>query len=94
MTDWQPVHGSQDIKPSEFDSTSSAYYVYQRRNVQRVTTTDFDGNSYEYWQYEERKLTHAEYNALRADLLEQELTNTQLALVDLYENLLGGNSNG
>ena len=88
MTDWQMVYGSQDTMPAEFDTTSSAYYVYQRRNVQRVTTTDFDGNSYEYWQYDERKLTHAEYNALRADLLEQELTNTQLALVDLYESLL------
>ena len=90
MTDWQIVHGSQDVKPAEFDTTSSAYYVYQRRNVQRVTVTDFDDKSYECWQYDERKLTKDEYNALRAELLKTELTNTQLALVDLYESLLEG----
>ena len=89
MTDWQIVHSSQDTMPAEFDTTSSAYYVYQRRNVRRVTTEDEFGTS-EFWQYDERKLTKDEYNALRAELLETELTNTQLALVDLYESLLEG----
>ena len=89
MTYWQIVYGSQDVKPAEFDTTSSAYYVYQRRNVRRVTTEDEFGTS-EFWQYDERKLTKDEYNALRAELLKTELTNTQLALVDLYESLLEG----
>ncbi len=89
MTNWQIVHGSQDVKPAEFDTTSSAVYVYQRRNVKRVSTENEFGTS-EYWQYDERKLTRDEYNALRAELLETELTNTQLALTELYENLLNG----
>ena len=74
---WQTVYGS--IKPAEFDTTSSKVYVYQRRNVQR------DGDS---WQYEERKLTHDEYQKLRIEQLEVENTNLQLALTELYENLL------
>lgn len=44
----------------------------------------------EFWQYDERKLTKDEYNALRAELLETELTNTQLALTELYESILEG----
>ena len=84
MTDWQIVHDSQEDKPAELDTTSSEIYIYQRRNIQRVTD-DLDGKAYECWQYEERKLTRDEYNAIRAELLEAELTNTQLALVELYE---------
>ena len=84
MTDWQIVHGSQEDKPTELDTTSSESYIYQRRNVKRVTAEGELG-TYEQWQYEERKLTRDEYNAIRAELLETELTNTQLALVELYE---------
>lgn len=82
---WQIVHGSQLDKPAEFDSTSSNFYVYQRRNIQRVTQ-DLDGVNSEFWQYEERKITHGEYEKLLAD----ENTNLQLALTELYENLLEG----
>ena len=74
---WQTVYGS--IKPAEFDTTSSKVYVYQRRNVQR------DGDS---WQFEECKMTHDEYQKLRIEQLEVENTNLQLALAELYENLL------
>ncbi len=35
-------------------------------------------------------MTRDEYNALRAELLETELTNTQLALTELYESILEG----
>ena len=74
---WQTVYGS--IKPAEFDTTSSKVYVYQRRNFQQVD---------DFWQYEERKLTHDEYQKLRIEILEKENTNLQLALAELYENLL------
>ena len=88
MTDWQIVHDSQEDKPAELDTTSSEIYVYQRRNFQRTTQPIGDGAFYECWQYEERKLTRDEYNAIRAELLEAELTNTQLALTELYESIL------
>ncbi|MBQ7630959.1 MAG: hypothetical protein IJS81_12240 [Selenomonadaceae bacterium] len=87
MTDWQIVFGSQAVKPAELDSTSSKVYVYQRRNIQRVTQTLDDVTS-EFWQYEERKLSREEYLKLQVDQLENENTNLQLALTELYENLL------
>ena len=86
MTDWQIVHGSN--KPAEFDSTSSSAFVYQRRNAQLKTETDSNGNSYDCWQYEERKLSFEEFYKLKAELLETELTNTQLALAELYEGVI------
>lgn len=79
---WQIVQGSQLNKPLEFDSTSSKAYVYQRRNITKLDSG--------IWQYEERKLTHDEYNKLRIQQLEDENTNLQLALAELYENLLEG----
>lgn len=85
MTDWQFVEGSQLDKPAELDSTSSKVYVYQRRNIQRVSTDEGV-----FWQYEERKLTHDEYQKLRIAELELQNTNLELALTELYENLLEG----
>ena len=66
MKDWRKVHGSQPEKPAEFDTTSSPTTVYQRRNVQRITTEDG-----ELWEYEERTMTHEEYAVLA------EVINTQ-----------------
>ena len=80
--DWQIVYGSDE--PAEFDATSSKFYVYQRRNAQLVTLHDELTGDYQQWQYEERKMTHGEYEKM----LEDELTQTQLALTELYENLL------
>lgn len=85
---WQIVSG--DFEPAELDTNSSKVYVYQRRNIQRVTHENEDGTSSEFWQYEERKLTHDEYQKLRIERLESENTNLQLALAELYENLLDG----
>ena len=86
--DWQIVYGSDE--PAEFDATSSKFYVYQRRNAQLVTLHDELTGDYQQWQYEERKMTHEEYYKMRNAQLEDELTQTQLALTELYENLLEG----
>ena len=85
MTEWQIVYGGQTSTPAEFDTTSSKFYVYQRRNIQRVTE-----NNISFWQYEERKLTREEYLKLQVDQLQDETTNLQLAITELYENLLEG----
>ena len=61
MTEWQKVYGSQSEKPSALDTNSSAFFVYQRKNIERVTSTDEQGSSYEMWEYDERKLTKDEY---------------------------------
>ena len=88
MTDWKKVSGSQAVKPAEFDTTSSPSTVYQRKNIERVTfENDFGGTS-DFWQYDERTMSHDEYSKLRAELLENEVTNLQLALVELYERTI------
>lgn len=89
MTDWKIVQGSQENKPSELDVISSAFYIYQRKNIERVTVKDeMSGETAELWQYEERKLTPEEYAVMRLPEVEDELTKTQLALVEMYEALL------
>ena len=93
MTEWKKVQGSQETKPEEFDTTSSAAVVYQRRNVERVTVNNMDGTTSELWEYDERKMTHEEFAALLAQMdtakFEDELTDVQMALVELYE-MIGG----
>ncbi len=64
MTDWKKVNGSQDSAPTEFDLTTSKSVVYQRRNIEIVTTEDGD-----LWEYEEREISRDEYEALCAELL-------------------------
>lgn len=81
---WGIVYGN--VKPAEVD-TSSEKFVYRRRNIQRVTLQDDLGNDYEQWQYEECKMTHGEYEKN----LENELTQTQLALTDqTLRKFIGG----
>lgn len=90
MTEWQMVRGSQETKPAELDTEISRVYVYQRRNIERVTVEVPEmGGTSEFWQYEERKLTREEWANMRAAELEEELTQTQLALVELYEQIGG-----
>ena len=85
MTDWKIVQSSQEDKPLELDKQSSKHFIYQRRNIERVTVEDMEGKTAELWQYEERKLTSEEYAVMHVPELEEELTQTQLALVELYE---------
>lgn len=65
MTDWQLVQGSQNAQPSEWDTTSSATTVYQRRNIQQVSS-QIQGKNITVWQYEQRTMTPEEYFLLSA----------------------------
>lgn len=74
MTDWRTVQGSQENEPLEFDTTSSAVVVYQRRNIKRVSGIDeMSGETYEIWEYEERKLSREEYASIRAELQQKQI---------------------
>ena len=70
-----------NVMPAEFDSDSSKTYVYQRRNI----IQSGDG-----FQYEERKIPKDEFLQLRINSLEDENTQLQLALTELYEEFLEG----
>ena len=67
MTDWRKAQGSQADQPAEFDTTTSAVIVYQRRNIERLTLINADGRTTELWQYEEREMSHAEYTDLKIE---------------------------
>lgn len=83
MTDWKKVQGSQEEKPAAFDKKTSAFVVYQRRNVKRITWTSPDGVSTELWEYEERELTPEEYAIARVE--EQDKTVRDMsASVDFF----------
>ena len=81
MSDWYIVFS--DLQPADFDFSSSPSTVYQHRNAQLVIIDDS-----QQWQYEERKLSHTEFIELRLQQLQDENTQTQLALAELYESLL------
>ena len=102
MTDWKTVHGSQSEQPQEFDTTTSAFVVYQRRNIRKEKVRDANGVESDIWQYEERELTVDEYAIIRAEE-QKELNNDfkggineasetalagLMAVTDLYEELL------
>ena len=76
---WYSVFSN--IMPAEFDSTSSKVYVYQRRNI----IQSGDG-----FQYEERKIPKDDFLQFRINSLEDENTQLQLALTELYEEFLEG----
>lgn len=67
MTDWKTVHGSQSEQPQEFDTTTSAFVVYQRRNIRKEKVRDANGVESDIWQYEERELTREEYTMARVE---------------------------
>ncbi len=73
MTDWKKVQGSQIEKPQEFDTTTSAVIVYQRRNIQRVKVTNPDGTTTELWEYEEREMTREEYAIVVAESQQEQI---------------------
>jgi len=93
MTDWKKVQGSQVEKPQEFDTTSSAVIVYQRKNIERVTVEDkVSGETTEVWQYDERELSREEYSIIIAEIQQAQIKEANdtditilMAITDLYE---------
>lgn len=67
MSNWEIANGSQQEKPTEFDTTSSDIVVYQRRNIKEVELKTEDNKTYKQWQYEERTMSKKEYEELYAN---------------------------
>ena len=95
MTDWKKVQGSQQEKPKEWDTTTSATVVYQRRNIERKTVKDMNGQTAEFWEYEEREMSREEYSVLIAGVQQEKISQVDetaiaglMAVTDLYEELL------
>lgn len=88
MTDWKKVTGSQEEKPLEFDTSSSRYVVYQRKNIQEVEQENTDGTKVKLWEYEERTLTPEEYQGIRDSELSQKLAQAR-ADIDFLSAMTG-----
>lgn len=73
MTDWKKVQGSQVERPQEWDTTTSAVVVYQRKNIERITVEDMDGKTAELWQYDEREMSRDEYAVIRAEAQQEQI---------------------
>lgn len=73
MTDWKKVQGSQVERPQEWDTTTSAVVVYQRKNIERITVEDMDGKTAELWQYDEREMSYDEYAVIRAEAQQEQI---------------------
>lgn len=85
MTDWQTVQGSQENKPLEFDTESSQFYVYQRRNIHRVEViNENDDTPTLLWEYDERLLTPDEYRLYKEIMINTDsITGIEDALCEL-----------
>lgn len=90
MTDWKVVTGSQAEKPAEWDTTSSASTVYQRRNVEQIEVGQTDGTTVQLWQYEERTMTAEEMHTVRFADMEANQAAIMAALADIYAQQIGG----
>ena len=73
MTDWKKVQGSQVERPQEWDTTTSAVVVYQRKNIERITVEDMDGKTAELWQHDEREMSYDEYAVIRAEAQQEQI---------------------
>ena len=73
---------AESIEEMERDEHS----IYVRSNIQRIDEEDTENSpGFHGWQYDETVYTKDEY----IDRLDKQLTDTQLALVEVYE-LIGG----
>lgn len=84
------VIGSQSTRPAEIDVTTSAYYVYIRKDIQKYEEKDEDQNvTFKGWKYLERKIPKELWTLEIAKQNKENLDAIMLGLTDLYEISLG-----
>ena len=83
MTEWKVVQGSQPNRPTEFDTTSSATTVYQRRNIHTTTVEEENGETVILWEYDERELTRDEFTGLSLQNALSAIASIEDALCEL-----------
>lgn len=69
MTNWQTVRDGAASKPAAIDTTTSAFVVYERKNIRQETATLGEGDNAittTEWIYEQREYTREEYEAMRS----------------------------
>ena len=82
--EWRDVIGSQIEKPEEIDTTSSAIYVYERKDIKAYEGEDKE-ESGKKWTYQERKIPREQWLLDQTKSNYENLNAIMLGLVDLYE---------
>lgn len=89
MQDMGIVHGSKEASaPLIIGKTT----VYVHTDVEEYQQTMESGETYTVYKYHEIQYTKDEYLQLQADKqakLEENVANTQMAILELYENMEG-----
>lgn len=89
---WKLVENSKAEKPLEIDETSSQTYVYVRKDFEEIPTIDANGEEVgSHWRYMEQKIKKEDWEVYKQLMShESSLTDTEMAIVGLYEMLTGG----
>ena len=86
---WQFLISYETKKPLELESCGDSFF--QRRNIERGFEIDEDtGERRDFWQFEQRQLSSKEYETLKLELQNDEITQLQIAITELYESFLEG----
>ena len=87
MTDWKKTYSSAKTKPSELDTTTSSFVVYERRDIHQETYHDETSDTdIAQWVYDERTMTKNEYSQLSSpvtQLVMQNLSDIEADILDL-----------
>lgn len=88
MTEIKNVRSSaSEVLPVEIGE----HFVFVRTNIHAIEENIGSDNEFIGFEYDEKQYTKDEYIKLLSEkngILEQQLTNTQLALVELYESVV------
>ena len=89
MTEFKTVRDSRTERPPEIDTTSSAFMVYERRNIRQEEVeigTGGDKTTVTEWVYEQREYTKDEYAMMLSPAIQgvqQVLSEIQLQIDSL-----------
>lgn len=90
MNEWIEVIGTQPTKPLEVDTTSSSFYIYERKDIQEYKDPDNEEDTTKKWKYLERKIPRDKWIIETVQLNKENTDAIMQGMVDLYELQLEG----
>jgi hypothetical protein len=66
--EYRHVEGTQEVRPLEFDATTSKTVVYVRKNIERVAKITEQGN-YQAWEYDEAEIPYDDFASIASVLI-------------------------
>ena len=89
MSEWIEVIGSPPTKPAEIDTSTSEFYVFERKDIQEYKEPDSENVTSKRWKYLERKITRDQWLVETVKRNKENTDAIMQGLVDLYELQLG-----